>query len=980
MTEFLKTVANHYKTKALAETKETGEPASMPLSRYVFCFPNHRSALFFSRYLHEAFDGPCIVPDTITINDLFGLFSNKCLADRTTLLFKLYNIYRRLSKRTDKEEFDQFVFWGDMLLADFDDIDKYLVPADKLFSNIRDLKEIEATFAGYEPEVIKVIQSFWKNYNPITSTEDAKRVAFSQTWSILNDLYSLFKKELSSENLAYAGMIEREVVEQEDLQLEKIPYKKVVFVGLTAISKADRKLMSRLLANQKAEFCWDYADPLIQDYQSPMTSAAFFTAQNLKDFPNELSDTELHAGIVDDKQRKYSLYAVPSAVGQAQLARQILQCWQKKEDFDPFRTAVVLPDERLLIPMLYAVPQSLGSFNVTMGYSLKNTPIAAFVQNLANLQESYKASEQGGFFYYKPVQTLLQNNFVTAICGEETRKLSQKITKKNLFQVDIEEFSGDTLLKAIFFKVHTAEETIDYLLKVTEQIMHHSELFTETDYEFLYHYHATVEKLGDSVRKQTFDFTPRTLFLLLNKLVNGVSVPFSGEPLNGLQIMGVLETRALDFDNVIFLSMNEGIFPAKPANNTFVPMSLRNAFDMPTQKHRDAVFAYHFYRLISRAKQVAFIYDSRTEGMQTGEESRYIKQLRFLLDHKELKVKVLNSNITTQASQRIEVRKTPEMLTMLREHIGPKGRRSLSASALKDYIKCPLRFYLGYVKRLQEDKEVNEGVDQRTFGDILHHAMCELYSKCEGKRVDAGLLKSYIEDPGGEITRVIHQGFKEVLNIDKVEGYNLLISHILVQYVVEILRHDSKLGPFKYIVGEKTLYFMYQVEEDLQIRIVCIFDRLDQVLNDPQTLRIVDYKTGNSQKSNKLQFNEVNQLFTSEGKGSSEAFQVMLYCLMLMQANPQDLKDLNLTEVPQHLVPHLYFVRDFNEYKDANTSLMLSSNKQKEELTDFAPYAEEFKQHFHDLIKEIFDLSKPFTQCEENHHCKYCAFATYCQR
>lgn len=982
MTEFLKTVANHYKEKALTEAKETGEPASLPLSRYVFCFPNHRSALFFSKYLYESFEGPCCVPATITINELFGLFSDRNIADRTTLLFKLYDIYRQLSNRSDKEEFDQFVFWGDMLLADFDDIDKYLVSADNIFSNIRDLKEIEATFAGFEPEVIEVIQSFWRNYKPSYSTEDAKREVFSQTWSILKDLYILFKKELSAQNLAYPGMMEREVAECDDLHLEKLPYKKVIFVGLTAISKADRKLMSRLLLENRAEFCWDYADQLIRDPKSPMSSASFFTNQNLNDFPNELSDVELNSGLVKDKDKKYSLYAVPSGVGQTQLARHILLQWQQSlPNFDPLRTAVVLPDEKLLIPMLYAVPKELGTFNVTMGYALKNTPVAAFVQSISNLQESVSHQKDGKIcFYYKQVLPLLQHNYVTAISNDSARSIYLKVIEDNLYRVPLSTFEGDNFLCKIFRSVTTAEETIDYLLYVLEEVMSHADLFSETDYEFIYHYRATVEKLGNSVRLQTFQFTPSTLFLLLNKLINGVSVPFSGEPLNGLQIMGVLETRAVDFDNIIFLSMNEGVFPAKPSNNSFIPMSLRNAFGMPTQKHRDAVFAYHFYRLISRAKHIAMIYDSRTEGLQTGEESRYVKQLRFLLNHNELIARVVDNDITTTSRSCIEVKKTPEMLAKLKFSLGPQGKKSLSASALKDYIKCPLCFYLGFVKHLQEDQDVNEGVDQRTFGDILHNALCDLYSKCEGKRVDAGLLRDYIANPEGEVSAAILRGFKKVLKIDHVEGYNLLISRILTQYAVETLRHDKNLGPFDYLAGERKLRFMYRVSNDLQVRVICIFDRLDKLVTDSDTIRVVDYKTGNSQKGSKLQFNEIEQLFTPEGKGSAEAFQVMLYCLMLMHASPDELKELQLSKTPEHLVPHLYFVRDFKSFTKDDTNLIIGTGKNKEPIQDFAPYAELFQQKFHELLEDIFDINKPFKQCVEDHHCKFCAFSSYCQR
>lgn len=246
-----------------------------------------------------------------------------------------------------------------------------------------------------------------------------------------------------------------------------------------------------------------------------------------------------------------------------------------------------------------------------------------------------------------------------------------------------------------------------------------------------------------------------------------------------------------------------------------------------------------------------------------------------------------------------------------------------------------------------------------------------------GRRVDAGLLKQYIEHPEGEITRAIHAGFKKVMKVDKIEGYNLLVSRILTQYAVETLRHDNELGPFEYLAGEKHLQFNYESQSGLQVKVICIFDRIDKLLTDG-IIRVVDYKTGSSSKGSKLLMNEIPQLFTSEGKGSPEAFQVMLYCLMLMQATPYHLSELHLSQPPKSLAPHLYFIRDFKQGKKTNTCLTIES--EKEDVTDFAKHAEVFKKHFDELLDDIFDPTKTFNQCKDDHHCKYCAFASYCQR
>lgn len=1036
MEEFLKTVARHYKNKSCNVARHTGEPASLPLSRYLFCFPNRRSGLFFARHLQDAFgegsaDGGkvvCCVPPITTIGELFGLFSTRHVIDRTALLFRLYSLYSKLSRRSDNETFDQFVFWGDMILSDFDDVDKYLVDADKLFANVSDLKEIDRQFAGFTEEQIEVIRSFWKSFHPERMYSDSdKHAVFGQTWAILSELYHAFRKDLASQNLAYEGMMEREVIEKLRQQgdgpsadkvvrnpFAALHYDKVVFVGLTAVSEVDRQLMAMLKLHGKAEFCWDYADPRLQPDISLATSAAFFTRRNLSDFGNELSAEELERGLVAEKERQVRLYAVSSGVGQTQLASRILQDWQRTvPGFDPFRTAVVLPDEKLLLPMLYAVPAGLGAFNVTMGYGLRSTPVAAFVSMLASLQQTWREKERT--FYFRQVLPLLSHSFTLGVAGKAARGITRDITTQNLYRVPAALFAEGTFLKLVFRPVPGADEAVGYVDAILALLMEKAaadiaaskeaeadeqgqygidfddpqqapiseeQLFTDTDYEFLYHYRKTLLQLGREISQHKITFTAQTFFLLLEKLVAGVSVPFSGEPLSGLQLMGVLETRALDFDNVIILSMNEGIFPAKPSQNSFVPMSLRDAFGMPTQKHRDAVFAYHFYRLIGRARRLSLIYDSRTEGMQTGEESRYVKQLRFLMGHDDLRAETVTDDISVVSAPAIVVDKTDEVMQMLGQCLAPHGKRNFSATALKEYITCPLMFYLNFVRQLNEDDEVSEGVDAAQFGDILHHALCFLYSGCEGKRVEASMLDKYIDRQNPAVQRAIVQAFDEVMHLEgrELEGYNLLVSQILANYIVETLRHDKALCPFDYLAGERKQQFVFPVSDSLQVNIKCIYDRLDRQLANRETIRIVDYKTASSNNQKKLVFGSVEDFFSDEGKASKEAFQVMLYCLLLEHAQPEDLQRFHLDKTPGNVVPHLYFVRDFKTSGKVTTALQLSADRKKQEIDSFAPYRDEFERRLVGLFEEIYNRSIPFTQCKDTKPCKWCAFANICKR
>ena len=1042
MEEFLKTVARHYYRKSIAEAQQRGEPESLPLSRYLFCFPNRRSSLFFARYLQEAFSDKrngekdfevCCVPNITTIGELFRLFSTRQVIDRTALLFRLFEVYQRLSQRREAETFDQFVFWGDMLLADFDDVDKYLVNADQLYSNVRDLKEIDARFAGLTDEQIRIIQSFWSSFRPEVAFQTGdKREVFGQTWAILAELYHTFRRELRHNNYAYEGMMEREVVERiyglassddnnvvetadgSDM-LESLRFQKVVFVGLTAVSVVDRRLMSFLKLHGRAEFCWDYADPRLSPENSLATSAAYFTRSNLSDFGNELSEEELSKGLVAEKDRQVSLYATSSGVGQTQQARRVLQHWYKTlPDFDPLRTAVVLPDENLLLPMLYAIPAELGTFNVTMGYNLRLTPVSAFVGLLTDLQQSWR--EEAKCFYFRQVLPILSHSFTLGVSGDKARRISKEISEQNLYQVPIDMLNKDEFLGLVFRPLHDATETVCYLEEILSFLMERAaqvisaheepafdedgqfgldfdsadnsrtqtQLFTDIDYEFFYHYRKTLLQLRMELLLHDFAFTPKTLYMLLDKLVSGVSVPFSGEPLKGLQLMGVLETRSLDFDNVLILSMNEGVFPAKPSQNSFIPMSLRDAFGMPTQRHRDSVFAYHFYRLIGRSRRLAMIYDSRTEGMQTGEESRYIKQLRFLMGHANLQTQTIADDIGVVSPAGIVVAKTPEIIESLKTCLGPDGTHNFSATVLKDYIICPLKFYLSFVRHLNEEDEVTEGIDASMFGDIFHQAMKSLYDSCEGRRVEASMLERYVKPPYREVNAAIAQAFDDVMHLGgrELEGYNLLVSQILVRYVVDVLRHDKELCPFEYLAGEIKQNFLFEVSDSLNVRIKCIYDRLDKPLvNNPnETIRIVDYKTGNSGNGAKLQFPLVEDFFTDKGKGSKEAFQVMLYSLLLENVSSSDVENMHLSRRPDSVVPHLYFVRDFHQGLSLDTTLRQGTGQQAQPISDFSPYREEFRERLIAMFQEIYNPEIPFTQGEDTKPCTWCQFAQLCKR
>lgn len=1002
MTEFLKTVAKHYFCQL--PVKEDGTPNILQLTDYIFVFPNRRAGLFFGQYLVELNQKqPIISPEMITIGDLFSYFSHHATADRTTLLFRLYKVYNEVCKKHDShyqpEPFDNFIFWGEMMLRDFDDIDRYLVNASEVFCNVSDLKEIEDHFAGYSEEVQKVILGFWNKVSVKKIGEEPAKTSFLQTWAILNDVYTEFRKVLDAEKIAYEGMRKRSVVEgivkgECEAELGRLP-SKIIIVGITAIDEAERQLLKWLQRNERVEFCWDYGDDRLRDERQ---HASYFFKRNTEEFPNVLTDEEQRAGVVADSDRLMTCIPVPSGVGQTLEASKTLSEWGSK---DALHTAVVLADEALLNPMLYSIPEGFEKYNVTMGYSLKTTPASTLFDALIflqkNLQQDYKTGSYS--YYHKAVLPILGHVYMLAFESEIAEALRKTITQKSMHQVQqslFNELQDSVLAKAIFRPVNTVSDASDYISLIIDVLMtaFGDEDRYALDRETFIAYKNIVAKLKVEIAESGIEALSGMTFLyLLQKLAAGQSVSFSGEPLSGLQIMGVLETRALDFRRIVFLSMNEGTVPAKPSQNSFIPNTLRNAFGLPTQKHRDAIFAYHFYRLLSRAEEVCFIYDNRTEGMSTGEPSRYLLQLQYLAaegDEDLLKLKVPSLSVSTEEPEKVEVIKTERVMKML-DCFRVGGNRNITASNLKAYSGCKLQFFLSHVMGLYLDDELEDEIASSTFGSILHSSMQEFYKPFVGKVVLADKLRDYRNDKD-RLRKIISDSFSKVYHKQPVSGYDRLICELILDSIEAILDHDLKLTPFDYLSSEASIKTVYKVNDGLSVNIKYIIDRID-IFADPshlRHLRVVDYKTGSP--SNKLTLKSFGDIFSNNKDCSKEAFQVLFYCYMLSKALPEELQQLNL--YPQTAInnfncmePHLYFTRSIlNNQNEAVTIVDYNKSKHStesfdnQEIQDFSIFASAFGDALNRVLEEIFDPNVPFTQTDEAHACQYCHFADLCGR
>lgn len=943
------------------------------IHRLAFVFPNRRAGLFFQKYLSEISEIPLFSPSILTINDLFMQLSGKHPADKIQMLFRLYELYKQRSGSS--ESFDEFIYWGEMLLNDFDDIDKYMVDARMLFRNVSDLKSLDDDFNYLSPEQVQAIRSFWSSFYPKGDSPNQQH--FLELWEILYDLYAGLRTSLAKDGCGYDGMIFREVVEQlEKEPMSDFPFDQVVFVGLNALSVSEERLLLALQKKGVADFYWDYVGPWMTD---PDNKASFFLERNLRLFPSRM---QLPA--TEPVQAEIRVMGVPSAIGQAKQVYPILQALadeQQLTDESALRTAIVLPDEHLLVPVLNAIPEAIQHINVTMGYPLAGTPVAALMEYILTLQKNIRYIDRVPVFYFRDVLPILNHQYVMAAAPEEVSQLVKDMTTGNRIYVHAADLNRHELLSVLFTPVQNTEELSDYLIHVLEalnaclrnnrpnpddeeMISSSTQTTVDIEQEFIFHYFATVNRMKEVMREAKIEMRLDTYFRLLKRMTDLITIPFEGEPLSGLQVMGVLETRALDFDRLIILSMNEGIFPLKKAANSFIPYNLRRGFGLPTYEHQDSVWAYHFYRLIRRAKQVTLLYDTRTTGLQTGEVSRFVHQLRYHYQY-PLVDELVVYDVALSAVPPISVQKTAEVEKLLSDFLFG-GPRALSASAINTYLDCPLKFYFSVLEQIQEEDEITETVERDVFGSILHKVMEDLYAPFKGKLVTADLLKLLRKDQPlltGTIARAFAELFFKSPVVRSLEGENFLTGEMIRKYAEKILEQDARFTPFHYIESEKKVRATITLSDKRVVQLKGFIDRVDSL---DRVLRIVDYKTG----SGKLEFESVEGLFDKEAKDRPKAvMQVFLYAWMYQQ----------LPEYTGMLIqPAIYYLRTLFQRSFNPVVEQKKGRGKADKVNSFQDFASDFEDKLRQCLDEIFNLDIPFTQTETGKACAYCSFRGLC--
>ncbi len=976
MTPFLKQIAKLFYDKYGADVR-----------RLAFVFPNRRSGIFFRKYLSEVATKPIFSPSILTINDLFHKLNPKQQADHIKLLFLLYEIYIRQSG--SEETFDDFVYWGEMLLNDFDDIDKYLVDAKQLFTNVTDLNNIDKEFSFLKLPQIQAIRSFWSSFQP--ESDDSNKQFFLRVWELLYPIYTELRETLMAEGFAYEGMIYREVIEHFG-KFSKLPYEKIVFTGLNALTKAEQELLKLLKKQEIADFYWDYSSEKIKDEDN---RASFFMKENINQFPSEHTLPE-----EEPVDTQFEIIGIPSRIGQAKQIYPILEKLsgnKKMTSEEALQTAIVLPDEQLLLPVLNSIPEQISRINVTIGYSLSGTPVASLMDYLRSLQKNIRRTEHDTMFYHRDVIAVLRHKYVSSVCPAEAAGIIKDITERNQVYISISALSITRLLKLLFSAPSTAMEISDYLTAVLKELNarlsatedkksttsdNPTSLFPEApqtdnetideedatinanalEQEFIFHYYTMVNRMREMMRETKTEMSSDTYFKLLKQMTDFIKIPFYGEPLSGLQVMGVLETRVLDFENLIILSVNEGIFPAKSAASSFVPYHLRRGFGLPTPEHQESVWAYHFYRMIHRAKHVTMLYDTRANGLQSGEVSRFAHQLKYHYKT-PIQQKLSVYNVSSSHVEPFKVDKDEEVMRSLAAY---ETERSLSASAINTYLDCPLKFYLSVIKGIDEEDAVSETLEHDTFGTILHRVMELLYKPLCEKIVTADLLKLAAQEKN--MTETIQQAFaKDFFHTEEPRpliGQAYLYGETIRKYACKILEQDRSLTPFRYIGSEKLFLRTLEITNGRKIRIKGFIDRIDNINN---TIRIIDYKSG---KPSALTFDTMESLFDITQKDRRKAImQVFLYAWVYASENEE-----------KQIQPAVYYTRNLFKQGDFDPTIRQVNGKEKAVIDKFENYRNEFEDSLRICLDEMFDTGKPFTQTPNARHCEYCSFKGICGR
>lgn len=973
------------------------------MSDIAVVFPNKRASLFLNTYLAQLAGEPIWTPTYITISDLFRQHSDLQVADPIKAICDLHKTF--VACTGIDETLDHFYGWGQLLIADFDDVDKNMVDAKQLFSNLSDIHELDDV--SYLTDDQKVmIKKFFSNFSDDHNSELKKR--FLQLWSHFYDIYSEFNKRLASQKLAYEGSLYRKVVSDESILFR---HKKYLFVGFNMMQVVEQKLCERLMKQGKAAFYWDYDEY----YMGSNNEAGHYIRQYLKYYPNELADYP-HEAIYDNMSKSKDITYISAPTENIQ-ARYVSTWLKEKNRYKMGRNvAIVLSDENLLQNVIHSLPEEVESVNITVGYPLQQTPFYSLIQQLIQLQ-GIGHPQNSNTYRLHYVLTALRHPYARFI-SERHAELLVKLEEQKRFYPsrDYLCLEGDEGLSLLFKDLDAVskglnvaskdldaissqatqhsynKQLIGYLLDILRTIgIHAKDLEDPLFHESLYRAYTLLNRLHELISAGDLEVDTITLERLIQQLIQTTSIPFHGEPAEGIQIMGVLETRNLDFDHILVLSCNEGKIPKGVNDSSFIPYSLRKAYGLTTVENKVAIFAYYFHSMIQRSHDITLTYNNATEDGQSGEMSRFMLQLMVESQH-AINRKTLIAGQKPLRPSYAEERKTEEVMAALNEV------KLLTPTFLNTYQRCQKQFYYKYIKGLVEPDEIDEDeVDNRVFGDIFHRAAELLYlgfaSKSNIKEDEKGKLQLIhpiviTEDLLDLATkdkmlvyRLVDQAFREELfkvsekdYHPKYNGLQLINKEVIASYLRQLIDIDRRQAPFTIIGMEMVVSSTLKVNTsggERFFRIGGFIDRLDAV--SPQDglterIRVIDYKTGRAQATHPK---DIDEIFSTGPQAQSKHVGYYLQALLYSTIIKND-RQYNPAGKP--VSPGLLFIQNAGA-EDYDPTLKLG----KEKLEDIALYEEDFLAHLDSLIADIYNPAMPLRPTEDKKRCEYCPYAALCR-
>jgi len=907
------------------------------LSDLCIVSPNKRAGLFLKQHISKLINKPIWLPEIIGTEELIEQLSDVEVIDNVEQLFELYNVYRATTK--EPETFDEFSKWGKILLHDFNEIDRYLVPTSGFFKHINEARALEVWNLG-EREITDFQSQYLK------------------FWKQLGALYTSFREHLISNKLAYQGLAYRIVAEKlqenpSQFIAKKIKWEKVVFVGFNALNKAEEVLISELKKQQKCDILFDADEYYLND---KMQESGLFLRKLKK--KAIFQPFNWITNKFKEEKKQINIYGIPQNIGQAKYITNILNEIDNSKNYTD--TAVVLADENLLIPVLQSVPETIANINVTMGYPLKNTPTNNFFEiYFVSLVNAERFGNKGELTYhYKDLLKLFQLPFSEIVFGKENcTTIKQQIIKHNWVFINKEKLDWiNDKLPTPFPQKYSVQNSLNQALKfIKKGKLHYISSKNETDkstieLEYLFQYAKLFNQMITLTTKYPYLENSKSFYSLYKQILSSFSIELYGEPLKGLQVLGMLETRNIDFKNVILLSTNEGTLPAGKTFNSFIPFDIKkdDTYNLPTYIEKDAVYAYHFYRLIQNADNISILYNTETNEFGSGEQSRFVTQIEHELskfDNITITKQLVTYPSLNKKTTEIEVKKTDAIVTKIKQRFA----NGISPSALITYINCPLDFYYKYVLGVREVEEVEETIDHSTFGTYVHDSLEILYKPFINKNITAEDLKLMLKQVSTVVTGVFSENFSDK---ELKSGKNLLTLNIAQNYITTFIKNEisfvEKLGEPLFINSlEEELSATIEINNNT-IKLKGKSDRIDSFGNE---LRIIDYKTG-LVKASELQLKHIDEIRDNK---RNKAFQLMMYALMYSRSH-----NISNTQITSGII----------SFRTLSSGYMAFGMKKNKIIDD--EVLDEFEILLIKLINEILDVNTSFKHTTDAKWCEFC--------